>query len=377
MRLSNTILIVASSGRLLAQMAGRIGLKPVVIDCFADLDTQRYAEVVVQLPCLDQAYLVPAVERLIQQYALEAVIYGSGFEAYPESLCYLAERLILLGNTPEVFAALLNKVHFFTVLADLGIAHPAVIFSPPDNEVGDWLLKPMQGQGGVGIKRYQHSADTLHLPLKSLYWQAYQAGAQQSVLFVADKGKVQIVGFNTQWSCVLDAQQAFIFSGIINDAAVSNVQKALISIWLLKLVGAFGLQGLNSMDFINTGEQCYVLEINARPSASMQLYAANCLIQHISACVTDSRGIYDFVENSPLKNQEYHAYQVVYAARTVRIPSDFLWPEWCVDLPHAGAIIATNQPICSIIASDPCAQHVKVMLKNQQHSILNKLIQGV
>ena len=38
------ILVVASSARMLAQSARASGFKPLVIDLFADLDTQRYAE---------------------------------------------------------------------------------------------------------------------------------------------------------------------------------------------------------------------------------------------------------------------------------------------------------------------------------------------
>ena len=113
---SNTpeyILIIAGSGRMLAQAASAAGLKPLVIDLYADLDTQNYAQDFKKIPSLAVEHLAPSVDYFIKRYAVSAVIYGSGFEYYPESLHYLAERLRVLGNTPDVFIRLHDKPAFF------------------------------------------------------------------------------------------------------------------------------------------------------------------------------------------------------------------------------------------------------------------------
>ncbi|MGZ5011828.1 MAG: ATP-grasp domain-containing protein, partial [Methylobacter sp.] len=99
-----TILIVASSGRMLAQAANNTGLKALVIDLFADLDAQGYAEDFRRIASLAERDLAPAVDYFIQRYAVTHVIYGSGFECFPESLRYLNSRLIVSGNHPDVFA---------------------------------------------------------------------------------------------------------------------------------------------------------------------------------------------------------------------------------------------------------------------------------
>ncbi len=201
-----TVLIAASSGRMLAQAAKNAGLKPLVIDLFADLDTQSYAEDFRRIKSLAGQDMAPAVDYFIQRYAVTRVIYGSGFEYYPESLRYLASRLTVLGNHPDVFAKLQNKQAFFSTLDDLNIPHPEVVFSAPDSADG-WLLKPMQGQGGIGIKRYRagDGADN------SVYWQKFQAGTPHSALFLADGQRVQIVGFNTQWSVSLQRDSGVCF----------------------------------------------------------------------------------------------------------------------------------------------------------------------
>jgi methenyltetrahydromethanopterin cyclohydrolase len=367
-----TILIVASSGRMLAQAAKNAGLKPLVIDLFADLDTQSYAEDFRRIKSLAEQDVAPAVDDFIQRYAVARVIYGSGFEYHPESLRYLASRLTVLGNHPDVFAKLQDKQAFFSTLDDLNVPHPEVAFSTPDSANG-WLLKPMQGQGGVGIKRYRarDSADN------SVYWQKFQAGTQHSVLFLADGQQVQVVGFNTQWSVSLSETQEFVFSGVINNADLPDEQKALVTGWLKQMVPAFGLKGLNSLDFIHADGCSYVLEINPRPSASMQLYDEGLLIRHIQAC-DGNVGAQSVGRNSVAYCaawQDYHptGYQIVYARQDLTIPDQFEWPDYCVDLPESGSFIRTGQPICSIIAHQKGSLSVSGQLLTKQQLIINKL----
>jgi methenyltetrahydromethanopterin cyclohydrolase len=357
MNIPEYILIVASSGRMLAQAAKNAGLKPLVIDLFADLDTQCYAEDFKKLPSLAERHLKPALGYFIDHYAVGHVIYGSGFEYYPESLRYLGSRLVVLGNLPDTFVKLHDKPAFFSSLDKLNIPYPEVYFYAPDCS-GNWLVKPMQGQGGLGIKRY-HPKERAE---SAVYWQKYQAGAQHSVLFLANGQEVQVIGFNTQWSVSLNENQEFIFSGIINSCALLNNQKELITDWLKKLVPVFALKGLNSLDFIQAGDKSFVLEINPRPSASMQLYDADLLNRHVKASqgeLTDYR-LY----------AGYTGYQIVYAEQDVLIPEAFAWPPWCMDLPQFGVMCRTGQPICSIIAHQNGAQSVMNELSIKQLNLI-------
>jgi len=345
MSIPDYVIIVASSGRMLAQAARKAGLKPLVIDLFADLDMQCHAEAFKQIPSLAEEHLIPSVDYFIEHYAVRHVIYGSGFEYYPDSLRYLGSRLVVLGNWPDIFVKLHDKPAFFSILDKFNIPYPEVYFDAPEC-ADNWLVKPMQGQGGVGIKRY-HPKEPIE---SAVYWQKYQAGTQHSVLFLADGQYVQVIGFNTQWTVGMSGNQEFIFSGIINSCALLSEQKELITDWLKKLVPALGLKGLNSLDFIQAGDKSFVLEINARPSASMQLYDADLLNRHMKA----SQGELTNFRLHP----GYTGYQIVYAEQDVLIPEAFVWPEWCMDLPGFGVMCRTGQPICSIIAHQKRAQSV-------------------
>jgi methenyltetrahydromethanopterin cyclohydrolase len=364
-----TVLIVAGSGRMLAQAAKHAGLKPLVVDLFADLDTQGYAEDFRQIKSLAEHDLAPAVDHFIERYAVTHVIYGSGFECHPESLFYLSSRLIMLGNDPDVFARQFDKSAFFSTLDQLNIPHPEVAFSAPDC-AGSWLLKPMQGQGGFGIKRYQADDDAA----ASVYWQKFLAGTPYSVLFLADGEQIQVIGFNSQWSVRLSETQEFVFSGVANSCALPDAHKAKITGRLKQMVPVFGLKGLNSLDFIHADDCSYVLEINPRPSASMQLYDRDLLVRHIQAC----SGAQSFGRESLAycaASQDCHStgYQVVYAEHDLIIPDHFEWPPWCMDLPKSGNMCRAGQPLCSIIAHQKNLQSVVEQLLTKQQLIISKL----
>lgn len=364
-----TILIVAGSGRMLAQAVKNAGLKPLVIDLFADLDMQDCAEDFRLVNSLAEQDLAPAVDYFVERYAVAHVIYGSGFECYPESLHYLNNRLIILGNHPDVFARQLDKPAFFSTLDQLSIPHPKVVFSAPEY-ADDWLLKPMQGQGGVGIKRYHAGDDVKTL----VYWQKFQAGTPHSVLFLADGQQMQVIGFNSQWPVRLSETQEFVFSGVVNSCDLSDVHKAVITDWLRQMVPAFGLKGLNSLDFIHADDCSYVLEINPRPSASMQLYDQDLLVRHIQSCLGgQSIGRNSVAYCAAWQEYDSTGYQVVYTGRDLIIPDRFEWPDWCMDLPKPGNMCRAGQPLCSIIAHQKNSRSVVEQLRIKQQLIISKL----
>jgi methenyltetrahydromethanopterin cyclohydrolase len=359
---SDYLLIIASSGRMLAQAAKKTGLKPLVIDLFADLDTQTYALDFQQILDLTIVSLAPAVDYFIQHYPVSQLIYGSGFEQHTDSLYYLSSRLNLLGNTPDTFMRVQNKANFFAVLDNLNIPYPETSFTPPKDKQ-DWLIKPNTGQGGIGIQRIRDTNQCLN---SNIYWQKYQHGSQHSVIFLANGQQVQIIGFNSQWTTRLSDSEEFIFAGIINHCPLNQTYQTQVINWLIKLVPAFGLNGLNSLDFIHADGQSYLLEINPRPPASMQLYNADLLRRHIMTTSPQQ----DWQSSiQPLAQEGYTGYQIIYAQQDIQIPHDYLWQTGCADLPAARQMCRTGQPICSIIAHQTHAHAVMQALNIQQLNI--------
>lgn len=359
--LEKKILIVANSGRMLAQAALNIGFKPIVIDIFADEDTRKLADDYCQIPTLSLDQLVLAVENFLCRHNVTHFIYGSGFENHHDSLRYLNENLNVIGNQVKIFIKAQQKLNLFPTLDRLGVSYPAVSFSPP-KVIDTWLVKPFFSYGGVGIKRYL-PGDKIN---KVFYWQKHQEGTQHSVLFLADGVNVQVVGFNTQWTKSKAGESEFIFSGVMNSFEHGSSHKQIVFNWVKRLVIEFGLTGLNSLDFIHHKGQNYFLELNPRPPASMQLYGNNLLAEHIGAC-QGALG-YNAINQSDCK-----AYQVIYAEDDFVVPRLFDWPPYVVDIPAGGALIRKGQPICSIIVHEKNHQLVFAKLADIQQQLIQNL----
>lgn len=347
---------------MLAQAARRDGFLPIVIDVCGDEDTYGYAQAVYRVKSLAKCHLIPAVELIMARYPVYAAAYGSGFERYPESLYALADSLVLLGNKPSINDKFGDKKQFFAELNTLDIPFPKVNFGDavPD---ANWLFKPMRGHGGLGIVKAGKHNKALQI---EGYWQQYQAGIPHSVLFIANGASYWIVGFNRQWALKLDDQNEFIFSGVINNTDITARQKKMVETWVAKLVIKYGLQGLNSLDFIQDETECYFLEVNTRPPASMQLYQADLFNQHVNACHGDLTGYL------PVQDK-IAAYQIIYAFEKLYIPDNFAWLEGAMDIPTAGSIINTGQPICSIIAHGKNQQTVLIQLERSEQAIMQQL----
>ena len=339
---------------MLAHMAKNAGYDVVVIDCFADTDTQAYSLECIRVKALSVNQIKPAVCLLKSKYTLTYAMYGSGFEHYFSSLEYLHQNIKVLGNTVDVFSSIQNKTYFFSKLKQLIIPFPDISFQAPEDDKG-WLVKPMKGEGGLGIKKYLGLAE----PLDSCYWQRFIKGISMSALFVADGSNFKMCGFHKQQVTSV-SKSDFVFSGIISQPELNDEIKNQLNIWIASLVAEFGLKGLNSMDFILKNDRCYILEINPRPSASMQLYDEGLVERHIDSCLQKT------LETIP-NLKEYRAYQVVFAETDTIIKKEFQWLAWLVDRPQIGALIHTGYPICSIIARGKSEQQVldKLLLKQQ------------
>ncbi len=121
------LLVIAHSGRMLAQAAMCSGFKVLVIDLFADVDTQQYAADFRKTESLAWGDLSSLVEDFLALYPITHVLYGSGFECYPESLVQLQRQLTVCGNTSEVFARVQDKRGFFAAMASFSIPYPGVV----------------------------------------------------------------------------------------------------------------------------------------------------------------------------------------------------------------------------------------------------------
>jgi predicted ATP-grasp superfamily ATP-dependent carboligase len=77
----------------------------------------------------------------------------------------------------------------------------------------------------------------------------------------------------------------FVYRGAVGPLALPAARLAAVDGALQALVREFGLRGLCSLDFVDDGEQAWLLEVNPRPSASLALYGPSWMRAHVEAAL--------------------------------------------------------------------------------------------
>lgn len=331
------IIVVAQSGRFIAQLASSAGYPVRVADCFGDEDTLAICQQWQNLPELhDPSQLLAVINSLSQRQACY-LVYGSGIEAVHPILDQLPEHITVVGNHAATLSAL-HSAAFFEQLRAQSIPFPKTRFTQRSNDAG-WLAKSFRGYGGTHIKPNQ-SIETDND--EDTYYQRYHEGQSGSALFIADGKNVQLISINE--SHHLNQEDSFQFLGLSMPFQISVQQRSQLQIWISEIVALFGLVGFNSLDFIidETG-QLLVLEINARFSASVQLLDSNQLFdRHLQACQGQ---LLDDIDQPSVKKHLH----TVYSPCQIIISENINWPDFCHDIPKANQIIAKGEPLCTAI----------------------------
>lgn len=341
------MLIVATSGRALAQCAARSGYSSVVVDCFADADTRQIAKRAIKVADrsgleLDANRLLEAAERLSPPADTDAMVYGAGFEGQPTLLEAFSQRYRLCGNRPETVRQVKDPQALFPLLDHVGLPYPDTRLDPPQRNDG-WLVKRIGGAGGhhvqpCGARPFEPGRD---------YVQRAVRGAAYSALFVADRRRAQIVGLSQALPPGDGIGSPFSYGGAVSNAALPRAVRIDLSRKLDTLVAISGLVGLNGIDFVVDRDSYWVLEVNPRPTATLELYDADMadglLNAHVSACL--GRPVSLERQRGPVRG---HA--IVFARAGCRAPSTLPLAPWCSDIPDSDSLVAPGMPICSVRA---------------------------
>lgn len=343
---SRSWLIASLSGRGLAKAATRAGRPVRVIDAFADCDTRHLSRDWARVAptedySLDSDALLEAVARLSPLDRCLGLVYGSGFESRPDLLARLAEGRHLVGNTPDVLAQTGDPKRFFPLLKRLGIPHPEVSFTRPPRSF-NWLSKLAGACGGTHILLASACGKRA-----GSYFQRQAEGQSCSLLFLANGREIRPIGCNRALPAPPEAPSAWAYSGATRLTGDARAFPDGLLDAALALTRALGLIGLNGIDFVVHGNNWQLLELNPRPTATLELWDVapmpSLFRLHIQAC----RGRLP-VSLPNLRGSLASA--VVYGGETLRIPAGFVWPDWSSDHPEAGSVIAAGEPICTVLA---------------------------
>jgi predicted ATP-grasp superfamily ATP-dependent carboligase len=343
------------------------GYVPLVADFFADADTQELAHACRKMPGeLARGFQWRSLGPVLAALAKAApapvlgVVYGAGFEDRTHLLSRIAERWPLLGNDADTVETIKAPERFFALLDDLAIPHPVTVTARPRTATG-WVAKRRGGAGGSHVVPAR-----LQTRAANVYYQRLIEGRAVSALFIANGRSARVLGFSEQWTAPAPGKQ-WRYGGAVRPASLSDGAAEEMSRIVISAARALRLRGLASADFMLDQNHPYLIEINPRPGATLDIFAGAArplLSLHVDA-VRDGK--------LPWKTPVFEraaAMGYVHAPKTLIVPRSVIWPAWAADLPAPGERIDKQRPICTVLARAGTRGRAKRLIEERKASIL-------
>ena len=313
---SPQLLILGVSTRAAVCSALRGGYLPLAADCFRDEDLAAACD------CRRIEGYPGDLEHAAAAFPKCPWMYTGGLENHPQLVDRIADRRNLLGNSGRVLCDVRNPLRLAEALRQAGLPSLEVSPVPPDAGRGIWLRKPRKSGGG---QRIEFNAD-LPLPLDkpgTFYYQQYVSGTPCSAIFVAAHGKSvwcgatrQLIG--TQWT----GARGFEYAGSVGPLDVTAHERMQWEAIGDCLARRFALSGLFGVDAVMTEEAIWVVEVNPRYTASVEVVEVACdtalLPLHVRACQSG-----EVPPAGPVFPQRRVGKAIIYARKPGRVPAGF------------------------------------------------------
>ena len=347
---------------MLADLALRDGQRVVAFDLFGDLDLRRSAERVVTPSELGGGGL-SALVRAAGMETASGVVYGAGFENHPALVARLAARHALLGNAPETLRAVRDPARVGAALRDAGLPYPPTFSTAPSEPSRRWLRKPLRGGGGTRVHEWRGGA----LPAGA-FVQEHIDGLACSAAAVGDGEAAVVLGLTEQ----LVGRRAFGARGyrwcgnLVPPRLPAGEQEALLGqarAICSCLARTFALRGLFGVDVMWDGERAWTVEVNPRPTASLEaieaVYGVGVFGAHLRACAGE-------LPRTEPERLGAAGKAVVFATEKVVVGDSVQWLERGVrDVPRAGERIAAGRPVCTVVTTAPTPEDALAGLEEQ------------
>jgi predicted ATP-grasp superfamily ATP-dependent carboligase len=361
--------VVAVSARMLAQLAVADGYEVTALDRFGDVDLRAVAPAATA-PSND------ALAALAESVDAEAVVYGGGLENRPDLVERLGHGRELLGTPAEALAAVRDPWAVAAAARAAGAWAPETRSAddPPRTsgdgtepggwlrkplrggggpEPGGWLRKPRRGGGGRGVRRWAGGGLR---PTEIL--QRHVRGLSCSAVAIGDGRGAAVLGLTEQ----LHRRPGFQWTGNVAPPHLPESERTELGGQLgavcAEVAARFGVRGAFGVDAIWDGRRAWVLEVNPRPPAGLELFGPGSFEAHVRG----ARGLGLPVAGAPPATRCARVKLVLFAARQLRAPDPGWWPAGLVrDVPHARETIERGAPVCTLISATAGARELAAL----------------
>jgi predicted ATP-grasp superfamily ATP-dependent carboligase len=266
MTVGEHLIICGASTRAAAFSALRAGLKPWCIDLFADEDLKAKCPVM-RIPRSEYPHKLP---EWIERYAPPGPwMYTGALENQPKIIERISKQRPLWGIEARQVARVRNPKRLRRVWCPTPKTRFWRFRVPRD---GSWLLKPLCGSGGRGIRRWFGETRTTASMRGRKYFQEIVEGMPCAALYLGMNRPVWPLGLTRQlvgedW---LHAWP-FAYCGSIGPLATTEFTRSKLVSLGTSLARVFQLRGLFGVDCILKDDIPWGIEVNPRYSASVEV----------------------------------------------------------------------------------------------------------
>jgi predicted ATP-grasp superfamily ATP-dependent carboligase len=213
-------------------------------------------------------------------------------------------------------------------------------------------MKRIGGSGGLHI----HACPANPRADKRRYFQRRIAGEQISLMGLVSE-KSAAFAASRQWTNPLP-RRPFRYGGAVGSLLLDEDLEARLIEMSLAVSDALSLKGIVSFDYLVEDGAPYLLEVNPRPGATLDVFddaSGTVFKAHVEA----ARG----GDPAALLASDWHppvarAAAFLYADRGPLSVGAVAWPEWSADRPRPGSAVSAGQPLATVIAEGTSADAV-------------------
>jgi len=332
------VLVVAVSARMIAQLAVADGYEVTALDRFGDVDLRAIAP----------GATAPSNDALVALAAdteADAIVYGGGLENRPDLVAQLSQGRELLGTPAELLDAVRDPWAIAAAARAAGAQAPETRsidhLTGLEPNAGTWLRKPRRGGGGRGVRRWMGG----RLRASEIL-QRRVHGLSCSAVAIADGRRATVLGITEQ------LHRGFHWTGNLTPPRLPVGERVELDGRLRavcdEVAARFDVRGAFGVDAIWDGRDAWVLEVNPRPPAGLELFGPGSFEAHVRG----ARGLGLPVAGSPPATRCAKVKLVLFAPRDLRAPEPGWWPAALVrDIPHAGERIERGAPVCTLVSA--------------------------
>lgn len=351
--------------------AVRAGFQPRALDQFADADLTRLCptQVLRRFPT--------SVLQAIHAEPVRPWMYSGGLENYPRVIERLSQQRELLGNSAAVVRCVRKQNELARVAGQGGYRIPPTSVdlhgAPRD---GSWLVKRARSAGGLHVRRWDESTAHSELP-RGWYLQQHIPGDALGAVYVAARNEVRFLGATQALFADSVPTRPWLYGGSIGPVRLTNSQFQQFTQLGEVLASEFGLIGLFGVDVICRDDQLWLLEVNPRYTASVEVLefatGTHFVAWHVAACRGES------LPSAVPPAEAIVGKRIVYATERIVIDEaqtaawlaqndDPLRPQ-IADIPAAGTIINPGEPIATVISRGDEVRETLLRLDQDTHTL--------